>query len=323
MGAVADMSHSVLIYANSQGEELQKTGQFMDCMAGRLNFKWIPLHLVTERDWSRKYGRDFFADVVTVWEQVETGGVSSNRATLHERIPKNAPIIRFPPFSATCLWPFAGNDPRIATDPDRYPWPDSIAAILASDPLARNTLHNDTLAEDTLGNATGAGDTGADDTGADDTGADDELFEKYLRLTTERLPDLDRRLRLDIARWKSADAIADIPLADWVEQTFRVTKLFHTSGHVTATAVAYLMKQLLTRTGILTPALARVAIGEVDILLRRHTGQDFECVPIHPLVARHLNLGFYDPDATYRWHAHEWTFRQYILHYIRWTDYLR
>jgi hypothetical protein len=282
------MSHSVLIYANRQGEELQKTGHFMQCMAGRLNFKWIPSHLVTERDWLDKYRRDFMADVVTVWEQVETGGLSSNRAMLHERIPKNTPIVRFPPFSATCLWPFAGNDPRIAADPDRYPWPDSIAAILAAETLS-----------------------------------DDELFEAYLRLSSERMPDLDRRLRLDIAHWKAADAIADIPLADWVEQTFRVTNLFYTTGHVTATAVAYLMKQLLGRTGILTPALARAAIDEVDVLLRRHAGQNFESVPIHPLVAERLDLRFYDPDATYRWHAHRWTLRQYILHYIRWADYLR
>jgi hypothetical protein len=26
------MSHSLLIYANCQGEELQKTGQYMQCM---------------------------------------------------------------------------------------------------------------------------------------------------------------------------------------------------------------------------------------------------------------------------------------------------
>ena len=281
------MSHSVLIYANCQGEELQKTARFMQCMAGRLNFKWIPFHLVTERDWSRKYGRDFFADVVTVWEQVETGGLSSNRATLHERIPKNIPIVTFPPFTATCLWPFAGNDPRVARDPDRYPWPDSIAAVLATEDLS-----------------------------------DDELFAKYLRITAERMPDLDRRLRLDVARWKAADAIADIQVAEWVEKTFRTVNLFYTSGHITASAVGFLMKQLLSRTSILTPALARAAMSEVDILLRRHTGQDFESVPIHPLVAERLNLRFYDPDATYRWHAHQWTFRQYILHYIRWSDYL-
>ncbi len=282
------MSHSVLIYANCQGEELQKTGQYMQCMGGRLNFKWIPFHLVTERDWARKYGRDFLADVVTVWEQVETGGVSANRAALHERIPKDVPIVTFPPFSATCLWPFAGNDPRLAQDPDKYPWPDSIAAVLSTENLP-----------------------------------DDAMFEKYLQVTTERMPDLDRRLRLDIARWKATDAIADVKLAEWVEKTFRSVNLFYTSGHITAVAVSYLMKQILGRTAILSPALARAAVNEVDILLRHHTGQDFECVPIHPMVAGRMNLRFHEPNATYRWHAHRWTFRQYILHYIRWADYLR
>lgn len=281
------MTNSVLIYANCQGEELQTTGQFMQCMAGRLNFKWIPFHLVTAADWTVKYGRDFMADVVTVWEQVETGGLSSNRAALHELIPKDIPIVRFPPFSATCLWPFAGNDPRIARDPCRYPWPDSVAAVLSAENLP-----------------------------------EDELFDKYVLETIERMPDLDRRLRLDIARWKAADAISDFALADWVEAKFRSVNLFHTSGHITAYAVNFLMKQLLSRTSILSPGLARAAINEVDILLRCHTGQDFESVPIHPLVAERLHLRFFKPDTTYRWHAHEWTFRQYILHYIRWSDYL-
>ena len=285
---MATVTPSILIYANCQGEELQKTARFMRCMAGRLSFKWIPYHLVTERDWRRHYGRDFMAGVVAVWEQVETGGLSSNRASLHERLPKNVPIVTFPPFTATCLWPFAGNDPRIAEDPERYPWPDSIAAVLAQETLP-----------------------------------DDEMFAKYMRVTTERMPDLDRRLRLDLARWKAADAIADVRLAEWVETTFRSANLFYTSGHIAAPAIAFLMKQLLSRTTILNPALARAAIAETDVLLRRHTGQDFECVPIHPLVAERLNLRFFDPDATYRWHAHAWTFRQYILHYIRWADYLR
>jgi hypothetical protein len=287
MGAVAAMSYSILIYANQQGEELLKTGQFMQCMTGRLAFKWIPSHIVTERDWSRKYGRSFMTDVVTLWEQVDTGGLSANRATLRERIPKNIPVIRFPPFSATCLWPFAGNDPRAAQDPRRYPWADTIGAVLSTDALD-----------------------------------DDELFAKYLVLTAERMPDLQRRLQLDIANWKAADAMADIALAEWIETTFRSLSLFHNSLHITAPAINFLMKQLLVRTSILSPALARAAVEEVDTLLRRHTGQDIESVPIHPLVAERLNLRFYDPDATYRWHAHKWTFRQYTLHYIRWAAYL-
>jgi hypothetical protein len=227
------------------------------------------------------------AAMASVWEQVETGGLSSNCAAAHERIPKNISIVTFPPFTATCLWPFAGNDPRVAGDPDRYPWPDSIAAVLATDKLS-----------------------------------DDELFETYLRVSAERMPDLNRRLCLDVARWKTVDAIADVQLVDRVEKTFRSVNLFYASGHITAPAVAYLMKQLHSRTVTLTPALARTAIREVDILLRWHTGQDFECVPTHPLVTERLNLRFYDPDATYRWHAYEWTFRQYLLHYVRWADYL-
>lgn len=282
------MSRSILIYANCQGEELQTTGRFMPCMAERFSFKWIPLHLVTPRDWATRYTPDFMADVVTVWEQVETGPASVNRAALHERIPEGCPVVKFPPFSATCLWPFAGNDPRQAADPERYPWPDSIAAVLANEKLS-----------------------------------DDALLARYMELTAERMPDLERRVRMDIARWKASDAIADVPLAEWVERHFRTVNLFHTSGHIAAPAVSYLMKQLLARTAILSPSLSRAAAAETEVLLRHHTGQDFECVPIHPTVAQRLNLRFFDPDMSYRWHAHRWTFRQYILHYIRWTDYLK
>lgn len=282
------MSRSILIYANCQGEELQKTGRYMHCMQGRFRFKWIPFHLLNPTDWQDTYDDAFFADVAAVWEQVETGAPSPNRTMLHERLPKDCPVVRFPPFSATCLWPFAGNDPRIASDPDRYPWPDSVAAVLANEDLT-----------------------------------DDAMIEKYMRVTTERMPDLDRRLRMDTARWKASDAAADIPLADWVEKTFRTVNLFYTSGHISAPAVAYLMKQLIGRTPVLQPALARAATAEVGILLRHHSGQDFESVPIHPLVAERLGLRFFRPDATYRWHAHRWNMRQYLVHYIRWTDYLR
>lgn len=282
------MSRSILIYANCQGEELQTTGRYMQSLDGHIRFKWIPLHLVIDADWEHTYDDAFFADVATVWEQVETGDATPHRAALHQRVPAGCPIIRFPPLSALFLWPFSGNDPRIAADPQRYPWPDSIAALLANERLD-----------------------------------DDALFDRYMALSTERMPDLDRRLRLDAARWRASDAIADIALADWVEVQFRTTSLFHTTGHITGAAIGHLMKQLLSRTSILPPGGLRPALAEVDLLMRHHTGQDFETVPIHPLVAERLGLTFYKPDARWRWHSHRWTFRQYILHYIRWSDYIR
>ena len=91
LDAVAAMIPSVLIYANCQGEELWQTGAYMQCMAGRLNFKWIPLHLVNESDWETKYGPHFMADVITVWEQVEASGLTPNRAALQCAHPARVP----------------------------------------------------------------------------------------------------------------------------------------------------------------------------------------------------------------------------------------
>lgn len=282
------MTRSILIYANCQGEELLLTAEHLPALTGRVIVKWIPQHLVSAEDWSARYGADFMSDVAVVWEQVESGPVSENRAELHRRMPAAAQVIRFPPFSALFLWPFAGNDPRVALDPERYPWPDTVGAMLANE-----------------------GDL-----------PDDALFEKYLRITTERMPDLDRRLRMDVARWKATDALADIKVADWVEQSFRNARLFHTSGHLTALPISMMLKQLLIRTDILPSQAMEMAMGEIDQLLRYHQGQDFESVPIHPVVGERLRLRYFDPDARYRWHGHEWTFRQYILHYIRWAPYL-
>jgi hypothetical protein len=284
---MASVIRTILVYSNCQGEELIMTGRFMPSLIGRVAFKWIPLHLVTAEDWSTRYGPDFMADVDMLWEQVEAGVASGHRQELHRRLPPGCQILRFPPYNALSLWPFAGNDPRLAADPARYPWPDSIAAALSTEDLS-----------------------------------DDALFRRYMEITTERMPDLERRLRMDVTRWQAADALSDIQSATWVEHHFRDMKLFHTAGHLTAAPIAFMLRQLLERTEVVPRGELTRMRGEIDMLLRLHDGQDFESVPIHPLVAERLRLRFYDPDARYRWHAHEWTFREYILHYARWAPYL-
>ncbi|MEI7711601.1 MAG: WcbI family polysaccharide biosynthesis putative acetyltransferase [Rhodospirillales bacterium] len=281
------MTRSVLIYANCQGEELMLTGHYLRSFADDIVFKWIPAHKVTATEWETQYGTDYMRDVVAVWEQVESGQPTANRAALHQRLPTDCEIVKFPPLSALFLWPFSGNDPRVAADPDRYPWPDSIGAVLSTATLD-----------------------------------DEAVFARYMELTTERMPDLKRRLRLDAGRWAATDALADIRMGEWVEQNFRSVQLFHTSGHIAAAATGPLFKQLLRATRSLDRHRVGTALAETDTLLRHHQGQDFECVPIHPLVAEGLDLTWYDPNALYRWHGHDWTFRQYILHYIRWAPYL-
>jgi hypothetical protein len=79
---------------------------------------------------------------------------------------------------------------------------------------------------------------------------------------------------------------------------------------------------LLERTAILSEDEIFRAQRETDFLLRHHVGQDPEVVPLHPLVAERLDIKYYDPAALYRWRGHEWTFREYILKYIRWEPFL-
>lgn len=135
------------------------------------------------------------------------------------------------------LWPFAGAEPRLAENqPKRYPWTDSIAAS-----VARECPPDDATA-----------------------------FDRYMQITTERMPDLQRRM--DAGRWRAADEISDIKSADWVLKSFRARQVFYTAGHLTTLPLVRAMKLLLQHAGILTAAQVRQASLEVDLLSRYHRG---------------------------------------------------
>ena len=280
---------SILIFGNCQGEHIGEVARYMPSLRERFDIKIVALHLVTPQDWETRFTPAFFEGVQVVWNQVESGEPSEHRKMLESRIPRGCQIVTYPPLSMLCLWPFSGADPRQAerTD-DVYPWADSIAASLAGEDLT-----------------------------------DDALFERYMRLSTEKMPDLTRRLRIDAMRGRATDGLADIQMWDWVEANFRSRRLFYTSSHLTALPVAHLLTQLLERTACLTATAILRAKQEMAFLLRRYRGQDVEMVPIHPLVAERLELTWYDPDERHRWHGHAWTYREYLSKYIRWEPYLR
>jgi hypothetical protein len=282
------MTRTILIYGNCQGEMLEQIGRFLPGLREKVAFKVIPLHIVTRRDWETRYDDAYFADVSVLWNQVESGAPNEHRLALQSHVKPDWQVVNFPPLSLLCLWPFAGNDPRLpSTTGYTYPWPDSIAASLAGEDLP-----------------------------------DDALFARYMQITAERMPDLERRLRMDVARWRTTDALADFPIADWVLENFRTRQIFYTSGHLTALPLARLMHELLDRTAILSDAERSRAKVETDFLLRCHRGQDLEVTALHPLVAERMGIEYYEPDARHRWHGHEWNFRDYILKYIRWEPFL-
>lgn len=284
----ANASPSILIYGNCQAEAIAHVARFLPSLRDKVRFKIIPFHIVTKQEWQTRYAPEWFADVRALWNQVESGEPTEHRLALQSRLAPDCQVVRFPPYSMLCLWPFAGNDPRVAGAVDyRYPWSDSIAASLADEGLS-----------------------------------DDALFDKYIQISSARMPDLERRLRMDVGRWRVTDGLADIQVADWVLNNFRTKELFYTADHLTAWPLGRMLKLLLEQTGLLSGREIFQAQLDADFLLRHYQGQDLEIAPLHPLVAERLGIAYHDPEARYRWHGHEWTYREYILKYIRWEPFL-
>jgi len=286
---------AVLIFANCQGEDIRNVMASVEPLREAYEFKLIAYHVLNQ-PWGgwENYGPGFMSNVETLWYQ-EGPDFPQERARLHEALPADIRTIRFPSPSMLSLWPLAGGDQRREPEelyPDgRYPRVDYVAAQLAAD-LAGQDL------------------------------SDDSIFDRYMEMSAQRLPNLDRRLAIDIARWQQRDAIVDIPVGEYLHDSFREVPLFHTWTHLTAEPVRFLAKRLCETTFADTADLEQLA-SAIDALLAFHTGQDFEQTPVHPLVAQHFGLAWYRPDALYRFHSHEWTFRDYIVHLIRHAPYCR
>lgn len=280
---------SILVYGNCQGEHLASIARHAPSIHTQFDIKVIAFHLLTEADWNTRFTADFFDGVEIVWNQVESGEPTEHRQIFNSRLPPGCQVVSFPPLIMLCLWPFSGSDPRLATaGEDVYPWADSVAASLAGEDLP-----------------------------------DEALFERYMKLSGEKMPDLTRRLRIDAMRGKAVDAISDVQMWDWIEANFREQRLFYTSSHLTSLPFRELLFQLLARTTGMNAEMIARARQEIDFMLRAHRGQDVEMVPVHPLVADRLGLTWYDPDELHRWHGHMWTFPEYMTKYIRYEPYLR
>jgi len=280
------MKPAILLYGNCQAETLTTIARAIPSLQSGLTFKNIAWYVNETIDWTGARGADFMSDIRVVWEQVDTGPVDENRAEMRRRLPGDCQIIRFPPLWITTLWPFIGNDPRLA-ESKRYFWTDTIAAQLAGTDLS-----------------------------------DDELYAEYMRISTERMPNLDRRLRLDLARWRANDEAANLKLADYVLEWFRKTRLFYTVAHISAVPLYHILRSLIDGTEIIKPADRLKARLELDVMLRHHGGDNYEMVPVHPLVAERLGLDYFDPNERHRYYGHRWTHKEYILNYIRWAPYI-
>ena len=285
---------SVLIYSNCQGLYVRLLAANLSRFRADVNFKLMQYHLFDSYGGWDTYPDDFFDDVDTIWEQTGTD-FPQHRERFHTLKPAHAQTVTFPALTMLSLWPLTGFDPRQQGEPlypaGRYPWTDVVAAKIS------NSLQSDRY-------------------------TDAELLSAYRTESVAALPDLDRRLAMDEARWNSRDVAVDVAMSGYLMDNFRRTQLFHTYGRPTAEPIRHILDQLIRRTELLSPG-APDAAGELTELAKRNVGYDLESCPIHPRVAAHFGLEWYDPKTIYRHHTNVLSYDQYLIRYMRNASFIR
>ncbi|MFC0408671.1 WcbI family polysaccharide biosynthesis putative acetyltransferase [Roseomonas elaeocarpi] len=239
---------------------------------------------------------------VLLWEQALDASVGAAATAARDRLraslPMGTPVVRFPTLGFPSLWPFEGQDPRLNRAGDaaqyaggiRYPFTDRIAQAVAAAPGAAAL-------------------------------PDDALYDLYLERFTPELPRLDRRLAADRARLEWRDRHSDVAVAPFILANFRNRRLFANSRQPSGPLLGEVLRGLLAASADALGLDARAAQNGIDLLTRHRQDDAALEAPINPLVAGHFRLRYGREGERTTQAGTSWTFRDYIVGYMRWRAY--
>jgi hypothetical protein len=219
------------------------------------------------------------------WEQYDERAAIPIREETRKQIPEGCPTLVYPPLAGMAFWPFAWADSRSAPEPQypwgRYPWGDRIGLEIARLNLPES-----------------------------------EIFDRYMELSMQKMPDIVELARRDHFLAAKRDAACDVQIQDFLLPNYLTDYLFWTWGHTSSVLMFELIRRLFEKSehvlGPITPEIE----SELQAAVTRYPAIGAEQLPIHPEVIRRLGLTFCTPDTRYRWFDQEWTFEEYITRYI-------
>jgi hypothetical protein len=229
-------------------------------------------------------------DADLYFEETQAGAPATHDA-LRAALPRHCEVRTFPTNSMRAFWPFLGRDDRLVPEPPlygagRYPDTDAVAASLANPAMT-----------------------------------DDALFDLYMEMTEAAPLDLDALYAADLARWEAEDSGRDVCLAAFMNDRVRDRCLFAAPHERATPVVTEIARQLLA-----APILRQICDLDTALegLHRLTLGWRAEgrALPIHPRVARHFNLAWWSPDATYKLGSNAFTFREAVIRTMRWSPWL-
>ncbi|MFC0409734.1 hypothetical protein [Roseomonas elaeocarpi] len=268
---------TVLISGDHQAAQLASLLGRLTTLAGRLT----PRHVEPGETLDAALREAREAGPVGVWRQVPLASAPTSTA---------AEVLAFPQLRCDLLWPLLDQDPPALPetaqgDSPRYGMTDAVMEALA--PRAADL-------------------------------SDSALFRQYLLDTRAMLDNAPPSLAAELTAWRRRDEGCDVRLAERFAALFTEVPLFNAPQDPKAPLMRFLAAELLRRTTLIDPATRDAALIELVEITRNWLGiRPLEQVPVHPEVARHLGLAWYNSETRYLWHNNEWTFREAVLRGIR------
>lgn len=217
------------------------------------------------------------------------GGIPATREALRERLPDNCVLRTYYAPVVHSLWPFQGPDARAVVEPgryepSRYPYGDRLAQTFAGMNMP-----------------------------------DDIIYMMYDMSAEQDPVDLDEIYANDLRRWRAEGRKTDIQLASFIESHLTVDRLFAAYNLPGPLLLREMINQVL-EDGLLSDIVDPLRLAaELDTLMEGHAHPE-EQIPVHKRVGSHFNLSWWSPDLKYRWMNNLRTNREYILDYIKWTQ---
>lgn len=132
-------------------------------------------------------------------------------------------------------------------------------------------------------------------------------YQAYRALAVEGLVNFRRMHQFEERRLNNLDSRFDCAIGRSILDNFRATRLFGATGHPKRALYFLLLEWLLPRLGIAGGYPDDSALEPADA----------DEVPVHPLVARALDVAWADETTTYRFHGRQVSWEDYVRLYIR------
>ncbi len=190
-------------------------------------------------------------------------------------VPGDCRIVRFPILWGSSLWPTMIDDPRSTPEPD-YPG----GRFPYGDRLILEFLNEGLTPE--------------------------QAVDRFFASPLDQLYDLPRFHEINLKKAEFLDERAEVPLARDVFDRFVDTKMFETRNHPSVPLLFELRQKIFEAIGVEPPK---------SDLVEASGGMGHIQVPVHPSVASHFGLKWYDPNAAHRFHTERLAAREYYLRY--------